>query len=132
MRGRFEAISASATSFVGPGISSPGGIERENTEAGAMDKAPVAEADKLTSAEEVVGNPFSPHYLETSALIGFGRETRSIELRALMPTRIVGVSSPTECHRNPRVVVSLRDAVRTRVQNVAWAPDLGRSSSPER
>ena len=50
-----------------------------------MDKAPVTEADKLTSAEEVVGNPFPPHYLESSALIGFGRETRSIVLNHVSP-----------------------------------------------
>ena len=85
MRGRFEAISASATSLVGPGFPSPGGTERENTEAGAMDEAPVAEADKLTSSEKVVGNPFPPHYLESSALIGFGRETRSIVLGHVRP-----------------------------------------------
>ena len=85
MRGRFEAISASATSFVGPGFPSRGGIERKNIEAGAMDKAPVAEADKLTSAEEVVENPFPPNYLESSALIGFGRETRSTESGHVSP-----------------------------------------------
>ena len=65
-----------------------------------MDKAPVAEADKLTSAEEVVGNPFPPHYLESSALIGFGREMRSIVLSHVRPQLTYYVTRHVDAHAN--------------------------------
>ena len=130
MRGHFEAIPASTTSFVGLSFSSPSAVEREITEAGIMDEAPVAEANKLASVEEMVRDPFPPHYLETLALVWPRWRIMSRGMTspgALTPTRIIEVWSPSECHRNPRV-----DAVRTPAQNVAWAPDRGRTCSPAR